>query len=51
MTIREETEQIERMVLSKYASFSDSTMGRDTDDPQCDLRTVYQRDRDQNPAL
>ena len=46
MTIREETEQIERMVLSKYASFSDSTMGRDTDDPQCDLRTVYQRDRD-----
>ena len=46
MTIREETEQIERMVLSKYASFSASTMGRDTDDPQCDLRTVYQRDRD-----
>ena len=46
MTIREETEQIERQVLSKYASFSDSTMGRDTDDPQCDLRTVYQRDRD-----
>ena len=35
MTIREETEQIERQVLSKYASFSDSTMGRDTETESC----------------
>lgn len=46
MTVREETEQIERKILSQYAAFSDSTMGRDRDEPQCELRTVYQRDRD-----
>ena len=33
-------------MLSPYASFSDQSKGRDYDEPQCDIRTMYQRDRD-----
>lgn len=46
MTIREEQELQEHQILSPYASFSDQSVGRDREEPQCDLRTVYQRDRD-----
>jgi dGTPase len=46
MNIREEQEKHEHEHLSRFASFSDETQGRDTDEPQCDVRTVYQRDRD-----
>jgi dGTPase len=46
MNIREEQEKHEHEHLSRYASFSDESQGRDKDEPQCDVRTVYQRDRD-----
>ncbi len=46
MTIREKQEQLEHDNLSPYASFSDCSKGRDREETQCDLRTVYQRDRD-----
>lgn len=46
LNIREEIEEIERLTLSPYASLSSESMGRDREEPQCDIRTVYQRDRD-----
>ncbi len=46
MTIRERQELLEHKILSEYASFSDKSKGRDVDEAQCDIRTVYQRDRD-----
>ncbi len=46
MTIREKTEELEHQIFSPYASFSSKSRGRDVDEPQCDIRTVYQRDRD-----
>ncbi len=46
MTIREELEKREHDILCKEASFSDASQGRDHDEPPCDLRPVYQRDRD-----
>ena len=46
MTIREETQQVERMILNPKASFSDASVGRDRPEEECDIRTVYQRDRD-----
>lgn len=46
MTIRETLEQMERETLSPYAALSMNSMGRDYDEPQCDIRPVYQRDRD-----
>lgn len=33
-------------MLSPYASFSDQSKGRDKEEEQCDIRTLYQRDRD-----
>ena len=44
--IREELIKIEHMTLSKYASFSDKTLGRDTPGPDTDYRLDYTRDRD-----
>jgi dGTPase len=46
MLIREEFEKNEHMLLSKYASFSDESRGRDRWEEPCDIRTDYQRDRD-----
>jgi dGTPase len=46
MNIRQEQEMLEHTNLSEYASFSDCSKGRDKFEEQCDLRTVYQRDRD-----
>lgn len=46
MLIREKQERQEHEILSPYASFSDQSRGRDKKEEQCDLRTVYQRDRD-----
>jgi dGTPase len=45
-TPRERTEEIERQILSERAQLASETKGRDRDEPQDDLRTVYQRDRD-----
>lgn len=46
MNIRQKNEELERKYLSPYAALSCESMGRDREEPQCDLRTVYQRDRD-----
>lgn len=46
MTIREEMEQREHALLSPYAAFSDESAGRDREEEPCDIRPVYQRDRD-----
>ena len=46
MTIRERIEQMERDTLSPYATLSCNSKGRDKDEPQCDIRPVFQRDRD-----
>ena len=44
--IREITEETEKMILSQYASHSADSRGRKVPEEPCDMRTVYQRDRD-----
>ena len=46
MTVRENLEQWERQYLSPYASFSVASRGRLRPEAQCDVRPVFQRDRD-----
>ncbi|WP_027438412.1 deoxyguanosinetriphosphate triphosphohydrolase [Lachnospira multipara] len=46
MNIRERQEQLEHEILSPFASFSDMSKGRDRYEEACDIRTIYQRDRD-----
>ena len=46
MTLREQFEKREHDILSPYASFSDQSQGREHYEEPCDLRPVYQRDRD-----
>lgn len=46
MNIREQQEQYEKQFLSPYAAHSVDSKGRDRQEAQCDMRTVYQRDRD-----
>lgn len=46
MNIREKLEIWEHEYLCEYAAFSDQSMGRDVEEPMCDVRTIYQRDRD-----
>ncbi|MCR5149267.1 MAG: deoxyguanosinetriphosphate triphosphohydrolase [Eubacterium sp.] len=46
MTIREDLEKREHKIFSPFAAFSDESKGRDRYEEQCDVRTVYQRDRD-----
>ena len=51
--IREQTERIERLVLCPYATLSCNSLGRDRKEPPCEMRTVFQRDRDRiiHPAV
>ena len=46
MNIREQMEQRELQLLNPYASCSIRSKGRDRQETECDIRTVYQRDRD-----
>lgn len=46
MNLREMQEQREHTMLSPFAAFSDQSLGRDREVAPCDIRTVYQRDRD-----
>lgn len=46
MTIREQAEQREYQFLSRFAAHSADSLGRDREERQDDIRTVYQRDRD-----
>ncbi|HWT27809.1 MAG TPA: deoxyguanosinetriphosphate triphosphohydrolase [Mobilitalea sp.] len=46
MNIRQKLERREHEILSPYASFSDCSLGRDIYEAPCDIRPIYQRDRD-----
>ena len=46
MTIREQLEAREEEYLSPYAALSRNSKGREREEPQCDIRPVFQRDRD-----
>ena len=46
MTIREQTQEIQARTLSKYASLSQNSLGRERPVEDCPLRTPYARDRD-----
>lgn len=46
MTIREQTQCLERETLSPLAVLSENTRGREEPIEECDVRTPFQRDRD-----
>lgn len=46
MTIRERLEENEKEILSPYATLSVNSRGRLREEEQCDIRPVFQRDRD-----
>jgi dGTPase len=46
MTIRENLEQWEKEYLSPYATLSINSKGRDREETPCDIRPIFQRDRD-----
>ena len=46
MLIRENMELLERNYLSPFATLSQNSRGRDREEVQCDIRPVFQRDRD-----
>ena len=46
LSIREETQRIEREILSPYAALSETTRGTVREAAECPIRTPYQRDRD-----
>ncbi len=46
MLPRERQEEIERKILSPYATFADSSKGRRVPEEKCTLRTDFTRDRD-----
>ena len=46
MTVREKTEQNERLILSDKAFLAADTRGRKVAEEKCALRTDFQRDRD-----
>ena len=46
LTVRETLEAMERESLSPYATLSENSRGRDREEEQCDIRPVFQRDRD-----
>ena len=46
MTIRERIENEEKEYLSPYACLSVNSKGREREEEQCDIRPVFQRDRD-----
>ena len=46
MKIREQLEERETQILSKYATLSKDSKGRERDEKPCDIRPCFQRDRD-----
>lgn len=46
MTIREQMELRETEYLSPYAARSRNSAGRERQEEECDIRPVFQRDRD-----
>lgn len=46
MNLRVEREKLEHKMFFEYATFADSTLGRNKEEEKSDLRTEFQRDRD-----
>ncbi|WP_077367935.1 deoxyguanosinetriphosphate triphosphohydrolase [Anaerosalibacter sp. Marseille-P3206] len=46
MNIRLKTEEVENLILSEFATLSQNSKGRLIEEPNCNIRTVFQRDRD-----
>lgn len=46
MNVREQTQTIERLTLSRYAALSEESRGRARPEPEDPMRPCYQRDRD-----
>lgn len=46
ISMRQKLEEREHEILSPYAAFSDESQGRDVEEEHCDIRPIYQRDRD-----
>lgn len=46
MNIRENTQEIEKQMFSRYAVLSQESKGRERAESECDIRTCFQRDRD-----
>lgn len=46
MNLRVEREKLEHKMLFEYATFADSSFGRNKEEEKCNLRTDFQRDRD-----
>ena len=46
LNLREQQEALEETTLSAYATLSSKSRGREREDKQCDIRTIFQRDRD-----
>lgn len=46
LNMRQKLEQREHEYLSPFAAFSDESKGRDRYEDPCDIRPIYQRDRD-----
>ncbi|MBQ3798603.1 MAG: deoxyguanosinetriphosphate triphosphohydrolase [Butyrivibrio sp.] len=46
MKIREQVEERETQILSKHATLSKDSRGRERDEKPCDIRPCFQRDRD-----
>lgn len=46
MSIRESIEQMERETLCSWATLDENSKGRDKIEEECDIRPVFQRDRD-----
>ncbi len=46
MNIRRQLEALEEKILSPYATLSARSRGRQRPEPECELRTAFQRDRD-----
>lgn len=46
LNTRQKLEIREHEIFSPYAAFSDQSQGRDNEEKQCDIRPIYQRDRD-----
>ncbi|NDL66176.1 deoxyguanosinetriphosphate triphosphohydrolase [Anaerotalea alkaliphila] len=46
MNLREHQEAFEAEYLSPYAALSRNSKGREVEEPECDIRPVFQRDRD-----
>ena len=45
-SLRQKQEEREHQILGEHATFADESLGRDMPEEQCDIRTVFQRDRD-----